>query len=146
MNDPDARLRNQTQGARYSISADPFDGVLLLDFNYQTLNRNSLQYSQVQSIQDYDPASPLDSPNFIRAKDRQAVAGRYPTAVMQKFDQYYWQAQLNLEGQVQTRPPLRPVREADRGPWPDDEQLHHGFPTMRGRSALSMRCVRLSLN
>ncbi len=106
-NDSDAKLRNQTEGARYSVSADPFDGVLLLDFNYQTLNRNSLQYSQVQSIQDYDPGSPLASPNFIRAKDRQAVAGRYPMDVTQKFDQYYWQAQLNLKGQRLTYVGLR---------------------------------------
>jgi iron complex outermembrane receptor protein len=61
----------------------------------------------VQSIQDYDSASPLASPNFIRAKDRQAVAGRYPTDVTQKFDQYYWQAQLNLKGQRLTYVGLR---------------------------------------
>lgn len=106
-NDPDAKLQNLTKGGRYSIAADPFDGVLLLDFSYQSLSRHSLQYSQVQSVQDYDPASKLASPNFIRAKDHLAVAGRYPTDVTQKFKLYNWQAQLNLWGQRLTYVGLR---------------------------------------
>lgn len=112
-NDPDAKLRNSTEGARYSVSADPLNGMLLLDFSYQTLTHNSLQYSQVQSIQDYDPESPLASPNFIRAKDRMAVAGRYPLDVRQKFKMYHWQAQLNLWDQRLTYVGLRTTQYLD---------------------------------
>jgi iron complex outermembrane receptor protein len=97
--DKDAELRNRTRSGRISVSADPFNGLLLLDFNYQTLDKSSLQYSQVRSIQDQDPSYPLPSPILIRAKDRAAVANRYPFIVEQQFETYNWQAQLNLGGQ-----------------------------------------------
>lgn len=99
------RLNNASQGIRASVAADPFDGILKLDFTYQGFERRSLQYTQVQSFTDNpyfneaNPNSPLTSPIFIRARDRDAVQGNIGANNRQTFNIYNWQAQLSLWGQ-----------------------------------------------
>lgn len=94
--------RNDTDSLRASISADPFDGVLLLDFSYLTLNRNSLQYDQVESLnQVITDGSVGASPIAIRAEDRNAYRG-LPYRFDQQFRSYNWQARLSQWGQQLT--------------------------------------------
>jgi iron complex outermembrane recepter protein len=91
--------RNDTESLRASVSADPFDGVLLLDFNYLTITRNSNQYDQVESLdQVITDGSVAPSPVTIGAKDRNAYRGlSYP--FRQQFRNYNWQARLSQWGQ-----------------------------------------------
>lgn len=94
--------RNDTESLRASISADPFDGVLLLDFSYLTLTRNSLQYDQVESLnQVITDGSVGASPITIRAKDRDAYRG-LPYQFNQQFRNYNWQARVLQWGQQLT--------------------------------------------
>lgn len=93
---------NQTESLRASVSADPFNGMLLLDFNYLTLDRKSIQYDQVESMdQVITDGSVGPSPVTIRGKDRNAYRG-LPWPVRQKFRNYNWQARLSLWGQQLT--------------------------------------------
>jgi iron complex outermembrane receptor protein len=94
--------RNDTDSLRASISADPFDGVLLLDFSYLTLTRDSLQYDQVESMdQVITDGSIAPSPVTIRARDRNAYRG-LPYRFSQQFRNYNWQARLSQWGQQLT--------------------------------------------
>lgn len=90
-------LRNEGQGVRASVRADPFEGVLLLDFMYQGFRRKSLQYGQVESFNRIVAGGPA-SPVAIRAEDRIALDG-FPIDVSQKFNIYSGSAQLAVAGQ-----------------------------------------------
>ncbi|KPF91862.1 hypothetical protein IP81_07245 [Novosphingobium sp. AAP83] len=96
LNDAQA-LRNEGQGIRASVRADPFDGVLLLDLMYQGFRRKSLQYNQVESFNRINAAAGA-SPVAIRAEDRRAVDG-FPIENDQRFKVYSGSAQLALAGQ-----------------------------------------------
>lgn len=96
LNDAQA-LRNEGQGIRASVRADPFEGVLLLDFMYQGFRRKSLQYNQVESFNRINAAAGA-SPVAIRAEDRRAVDG-FPIENDQRFKVYSGSAQLALAGQ-----------------------------------------------
>lgn len=94
--------RNDTESLRASISADPFNGVLLLDFSYLTLTRDSSQFDQVESLnQVITDGSVGASPVTIRAKDRNAYRG-LPYRFHQRFQNYNWQARLSQWGQQLT--------------------------------------------
>lgn len=92
--------KNGSDAARISLRADPMDGMLLLDFSYQTLKHHSIQYSQVQSGSTFN-SSLSASPYTIQASDLKSVPG-LPSDNSQKFDIFYWQAKLNLAGQSLT--------------------------------------------
>lgn len=91
---------NETESIRASVRADPFDGVLLLDFTYQNAVRKSLVYQQVESgtlVTGGGTASPIT----ISAKQRLGVAGD-PNTARAEYSIFNWQAQLNLAGQKLT--------------------------------------------
>jgi iron complex outermembrane recepter protein len=90
-------LRNQGQGFRASVRANPFEDVLILDFSYLGYRRKGLSYDGVQSLNEV-VAGGAASPIPIRAKDRTAVDG-FPRTVDQKFKVFNWNAELNLAGQ-----------------------------------------------
>ena len=92
-----AGLENRTEAARFSVRATPFDDLLRLDFSYQTLNKYSTFYDQVESANLITPTLGA-SPVTIRARDRDAYRG-LPRTGEQNFRIYDWQAQLNLAGQ-----------------------------------------------
>lgn len=92
--------RDKTRGIRAAVKADPFDGLLDLDFTYQSLNRKSLQFGQSESINQVSPTAPA-SPVTIRAKDRLSAIG-LPQTNDQDFKTYDWQAALHLYGQTLT--------------------------------------------
>ncbi|MFA7585219.1 MAG: TonB-dependent receptor, partial [Novosphingobium sp.] len=88
----DIKPRNDTESGRISVRADPFDGILLLDFTYQAMLRNTRQYEQVESI----AGMPSNAPNpTIRARQRLG-SGAMPFTTRQEIDNYTWQAQLSL--------------------------------------------------
>lgn len=92
-------LRNRTEAGRVSVRADPFDGVLLLDFLYQTLDRTGRSYDAVQSLSEFGPTSDAaPSPITISARDRLGVEGVQRIAD-QNFKIYNWGAQLSQFGQ-----------------------------------------------
>lgn len=87
---------NDTEAGRFSVRADPLDGVFVVDFSYSTLKRDSRQYDQVQSVNQLDltsdtPASPIT----IDARDRLAI-NSLPQDVTQKIQNYNLSASLNL--------------------------------------------------
>lgn len=92
-------LRNETNSGRFSVRANPFDDVLLLDFNYQTLSKRGTFYAQLESVNQYGPTSgAAASPVTIRARDRATRWGLASTA-NQDFRIYNWQGQLRLYDQ-----------------------------------------------
>lgn len=96
----DDDIFDNTDALRASVRADPFDGILLLDFNYETISRRNRQYDQVMSGSLVDSDFAL-SPVTIRAKDRVGVT-QVPRTTDARFQIYNWQAQLNLWGQQLT--------------------------------------------
>lgn len=101
VNGTGAMPNDESQALRASVSADPFDGVLKLDFTYQKQAHDSLQYQAVQSVLDnrFNTNPARVSPIFISAKDRRAVANNIGQNNSQTFEVYNWQGQLNLFGQ-----------------------------------------------
>lgn len=90
-------LKNRTEAARVSLRADPFDGVFIVDASYSTLNFDSRQYIQSESMDQFD-SSFGPSPVTIRAKDRLAV-NRLPIENNTRIENYNVNAQLNAYGQ-----------------------------------------------
>ena len=94
------RPEDKTRGLRASVKAKPFDDLLELDFVYQSVNRESVQFAQAESVnQQISTATP--SPVTVRARDRLAVIG-LPQSNDQLFKTYDWQAKLRLAGQALT--------------------------------------------
>lgn len=93
-------LNDETQGIRASASADPFDGVLELDFTYQGLSRKVVAFSQSESASEVIPGA-FGGPVLIRARDRLSAVGT-PLRNNQTFTTYDWQAKLSLVGQQLT--------------------------------------------
>ena len=94
----DIKPKNDTESLRVSVGADPFDGILKLDFTYQTMHRETAQYEQVESI----PGLAANAPNpFITAKQRLG-SGAAPFTTDVNIENFTWQAALNLFGQKLT--------------------------------------------
>ena len=92
-------IRNYTQAGRVSVRADPFDGVLLLDFTYQTQSRKGRFYDQVESLNQVPAsATATASPVTITARDRLAYSTLQREA-NQDFKIFNWSAQLSLFNQ-----------------------------------------------
>lgn len=98
----DRNVFRETEAMRVSISADPLDGVLLLDFNYEAMQTKSRQYGsgefrQVESFSNVNPmAGP--SPISITPKD-DLVPSALASTARQSYKFYNWRGQLNLLGQ-----------------------------------------------
>lgn len=95
--DIDDDIFDKTDAIRASAHADPLDGVLLLDFNYEHINREGRNYNQVESFSLVDPTAGA-SPVTIRSKDYLGV-GALPNTSDNSIRIYNWQGQLNLFGQ-----------------------------------------------
>lgn len=96
----DDNIFDRSQAIRASVRADPFDGILVVDFNYEGIHRETRTYDQVESRGLVDTSGRL-GPVTITPRDRlgiQAVATTNDTTT--KI--YNWQAQLNLLGQSLT--------------------------------------------
>jgi iron complex outermembrane recepter protein len=91
------KLRNEGQGFRTSVRANPFEDVLILDFSYLGFRRKGVNYDGVQSLNEVVSGAAA-SPVTIRGKDRTAVDG-FARTTDQKFKVYNWNAELNLAGQ-----------------------------------------------
>lgn len=93
---PEYNPNNESRGLRASVSADPFDGLLKLDFMYQSIDRKATQFDPVQSASEY--LGGVANAGFISARDRLGV-DTFPWRIRQRLDSYNWQAQLGLFGQ-----------------------------------------------
>lgn len=93
-------LNDETRGIRASAKADPFDGVLELDFTFQNLKREVVAFGQSESASEVIPGA-FGGPVLIRARDRRSAVGT-PLANDQSFRTYDWQAKLSLVGQQLT--------------------------------------------
>jgi iron complex outermembrane recepter protein len=91
---------DRVQSIRASVRADPFDGVLLLDANYEAISRESRSFLQVESRR-FSDASGLSGPVAISAEDRRGIQVE-PFRVDSDFKFYNWQAQLRQFGQLLT--------------------------------------------
>lgn len=89
---PVNRSDNETNGIRVSVSADPFEGLLKLDFMYQSIDRKNVFYDQVQSISEF--AGTAAGAEFIGARDRKGVPS-FAKDYKYRFKTYQWQAQLS---------------------------------------------------
>lgn len=90
------KLKNDMQGIRASLRADPLDGFIVADFYYQAVDRKALQYDQVQSLTDYLGTPP--GAGLIRAFDRLGVP-TVPRRIDQHFETLGWQAAVSYAGQ-----------------------------------------------
>jgi iron complex outermembrane receptor protein len=91
---------DKTQGIRASAKADPFDGLLDLDFTYQNVSRKTVQFDQVESA-NLRFSGFGASPVTIRAKDRLSAVGTPRTNDLE-FTTYDAQGRLHLAGQTLT--------------------------------------------
>jgi len=99
---------NRSQAGRVSLRADPFDGILVVDASYSTMNRDSRQYDQVESVNlsgvdnpalgVNNPAGSAASPIAIRGKDRRAI-NSLPQDISQRIEDYNVSTRLSLLGQ-----------------------------------------------
>lgn len=77
--------------------ADPLDGILVLDFNYEHISREGRSYNQVESFNQVVTTAGA-SPTLIHSQDYLGVQS-LPETSDSKIRIYNWQAQLNLFGQ-----------------------------------------------
>ncbi|HEX7856353.1 MAG TPA: TonB-dependent receptor [Sphingobium sp.] len=131
---------NKTEGVRASVRADPFDGVFVVDFMYQDLNRRSRYYDQVESASEF-LAGAAASPVTIRARDRNGIEGLYNpnTTHWQVFN---WQAKLNLLGQSLTYLGTK-TRGDFHGPTAQDQAGVFPVDTVNGQDFRMMNDTRL---
>lgn len=99
----DSDIFSRTQALRASVRADPFDGVLVLDFNYETIRLSSRQYSQSQSLADYTGSTLAadQSPRTVTPADRLGI-GSLPAINETRYKIYNWQAKFRQWGQALT--------------------------------------------
>ncbi|MCB2079274.1 MAG: TonB-dependent receptor [Novosphingobium sp.] len=96
----EAKPFSNNQALRVSVSADPFDGILILDGTYERVESDRLSYDQMVSAK-YLDGTFGDSPVNFRGKDRKSYMFS-PRLGEQAFDIYTWKAKLNLFGQSLT--------------------------------------------
>jgi len=93
----DNNISDHTEALRVSAQANPFDDVLILDFNYEGLGRDGRNYSQVQSFNQVVSTAGA-SPIAVSSKDNLGV-GLLAGTSDQKVEIFNWQAKLNAWGQ-----------------------------------------------
>jgi iron complex outermembrane receptor protein len=96
INDPAKPSRN-TQGGRFSVRAEPFDG-LTLDGSYMQTIRKATTFLQAESLNFATPSAGA-SPVAIEPEDRLSVM-RAPYRFRQSFKVWNWSAQWNVLGQA----------------------------------------------
>lgn len=96
LNTIDRDVFDNTGALRASVRADPFDGVLVLDFNYETIKNSNRQYAQVQSLSQFNGGTA--SPRTVLAEDRLGV-GAFAGTNDPHIEIYNWQAVLRQWGQ-----------------------------------------------
>lgn len=96
----DDDIYDRSEAIRASVRADPFDGVLILDFNYEGIHRETRAYDQVESRGLVDTSGRY-GPVTITPGDRLGIQAM-PTTNETNTKIYNWQAQLNLFGQSLT--------------------------------------------
>jgi len=96
----DTDIDDRTHAIRASVRADPFDGLLMLDFNYETIDRETRTYDQAES-RGFVDGSGINGPVTISSKDHLGIQAR-PSTNETTIKLYNWQAQLNLAGQSLT--------------------------------------------
>jgi iron complex outermembrane receptor protein len=93
----DRNVFDKVQAGRASVRADPFDGVLLLDFSYEGIHQKARSYEQLESYSNYLSTAPT-SPVLIRPADRLGVRA-LAASDDRRFKLYNWQATLRQFGQ-----------------------------------------------
>lgn len=93
----DRNVFDHVKAGRASVRADPFDGVLILDFSYEGIDQDARFYNQVQSYRDYLPTAGA-SPRLIQPSDRLGV-GALPADDHRDIKLYNWQATFRQWGQ-----------------------------------------------
>ena len=96
----DNDIDDRTHAIRASLRADPFDGLLVLDFNYEGIDRKTRTYDQVES-RGFVDGSGIFTPVSISSKDYLGIQAK-PSTNDTTIKIYNWQAQLNLAGQSLT--------------------------------------------
>lgn len=95
----DNDIFRRTEAVRASVRADPFDGVLVLDFNFETIHAESRQYGQVQSGSTINGGAL--SPRTINVSDRLGI-GSVPPTQDSRYKIFNWQAKFRQWGQALT--------------------------------------------
>ncbi len=124
LNTIDRDIYDKSEALRASVRADPFDGVLVLDFNYETIHAYSRQYRQSQSASDFEGGAA--SPRTITANDRLGVGSEAHT-LDQTYKFYNWQAKFRQWGQSLTYVGSRMTGSAEAWDPSDDAGL---YPTL----------------
>lgn len=91
---------DRTENLRASVRANPIDDILMLDFSYETINRKTRMFDQVESRSLVVAGAPL-SPVTISANDQLGV-GALARQSNQRYKVYSWQGQLRLADQMLT--------------------------------------------
>lgn len=96
----DSNIYDKTEALRASVRADPFDGVLVLDFNYEAIHNKTRQYGQVQSLSEFNGGAA--SPRTILVSYRLGAGSEAGTSTNHVYQLYNWQAKLRQWGQALT--------------------------------------------
>lgn len=99
LNTIDTDIFAKTRALRASVRADPFDGDLVLDFNYETIFNDIQRYQQVQSLSTWNGGAL--SPRTINVEDNLGV-GAAPERIQNRYKIYNWQAKFRQWGQSLT--------------------------------------------
>lgn len=93
----------RTDAVRASVRADPFDGALVLDFNFETIHVERRQYDQSQSLANYNGSTLAgdQSPRTISPADRLGI-GSVPATQDNHYKIFNWQAKFRQWGQALT--------------------------------------------
>lgn len=95
--DIDRNVFDKVRAIRGSVRADPFDGVLLLDFSYEGIHQKVRNYDQVESYSNFLPTAPA-SPRLVTPRDDLGV-GALAAHDDRRFQLLNWQAQFRQWGQ-----------------------------------------------
>lgn len=92
---------DRVESIRASVRADPFDGVLLLDANYESTARRTKSFEQYESRSLSDASGIVGALGLITANDRVSIQSE-PNTLDGSYKFYNWQAQFRQFGQVLT--------------------------------------------
>ena len=92
---------DNTQSIRASVRADPLDGVLILDANYESTSRKTQGFEQYESRSLSDTSGIVGALGLITPRDRLSIQSE-PNELNGTYKFYNWQAQLRQFGQILT--------------------------------------------
>lgn len=93
----DRNVYDHVQAGRASVRADPFDGIVVLDFSYEGIRQKARYYTQAQSYSDY-LSTATASPRLVTPDDRLGVRA-LPANDDRNIKLYNWQASVRQWGQ-----------------------------------------------